>query len=349
MVAKRNRLQDGTRKPPSLGDVAAKAGVSTATVSRFLANPDQVREERRLKIQAAVDALGYIPHAAARALASNRTYTIGAIVPTLDNAIFARGIQALQERLQRHGYTLIVASSNYSLHQEKEQAETLIARGIDGLFLVGLDHDERLFERLDQSGTPFVNTWAYDPTINQPCIGFDNQRAARRLTEYLIDLGHTRFGVISAEIRDNDRAANRLQGIRDALARADMALADEAIVECHYDISDGRHALRRLLGQHEPPTAVVCGNDVLAYGAMIECQESGLKVPGDISVIGFDDLPLSQHIRPSLTTIHVPSAEMGRRAADYLVARLAGQETAEQIELEVSLVVRASTARPGSG
>lgn len=349
MVRKsQSRLQSETRKSPNLGDVATLAGVSTATVSRYLTDPAQVREKRRLSIQAAIEELGYIPHAAARALASNRTQTIGAVVPTLDNAIFAGGIQALQERLHSAGYTLIVASSNYSLQQEHEQVETLIARGVDGIFLVGLEHDARLFKRLERTGIPFVNTWAFDVAINEPCIGFDNQQAARRLTDYLIDLGHERFGVISAELQDNDRAKNRLLGVRDSLSRNSIELADDCLVECHYNLSDGRHAMRHLLDQSHPPTAVICGNDVLAFGAIVECQESGLQVPDDISITGFDDLPISQLIRPSLTTIHVPSVEMGHRAADYLIARLAGQETAEKIELDVSLVVRDSTSRPRS-
>ena len=345
-MRKRNRLQEIGRKAPSLGDVAARAGVSTATVSRYLSNADQVREERRSRIRKAIEDLGYLPHGAARALASRRSHTIGAIVPTLDNAIFARGIQSFQERLLRAGYTLFVASSNYSLQEERDQAETLIARGVDGMLLVGLDHDRRLYSRLDKSGIPYVNTWAFDASVARPSIGFDNYDAARRLTTYLIDLGHQRFGVISAIIKDNDRAMNRLRGVRDALRAHGIKLGEDMVLECRYDLGDGRQALRRLLRQRQPPTAVICGNDVLAYGAIIEAQESGLSVPDDVSVVGFDDLPMSQHIRPSLTTIRVPSEEMGRRAAEYLVARLAGEETADQVELEVSLVVRASTTRP---
>lgn len=344
-MKERNRLQTTGKPSPNLGDVARKAGVSTASVSRYLSDPAQVREARRERIRQAIEDLGYIPHGAARALASRRTRTIGAIVPTLDNAIFARGIQALQERLKDLGYTLFIASSNYSLEGERDQAETLIARGIDGMFLVGLDHHPNLFSRLELAGIPFVNTWAYDGSLGQPCIGFDNYDAARRLTEYLLDLGHRRFGVISAIVKDNDRALNRLRGVCDTIMARGIKLPKDAIVECYYDLSDGRHAARHLLDRRSAPSAVICGNDILAYGAIIECQDSGLSVPDDISVTGFDDLQMSRHFRPSLTTIRVPSAEMGRRAADYLVARLNGRDAAEKVELEVSLVVRGSTAK----
>lgn len=346
-MSNRKRLQKSAKKKPSLLDVARQAGVSTATVSRYLSNPEMVREQRRLRIESVIEELGYIPDGAARALASKRTRTIGAIVPTLDNAIFAKGIQSFQERLHASGYTLFVASSNYSLEGEREQAETLISRGIDGLLLVGLDHDARLFGRLDRVGIPYVNTWAFDASAERPCIGFDNFNSARRLTDYLVDLGHTRFGVISAITRDNDRAINRLAGVRESLNAAGIRLPTEAIVECRYDLSDGRQAMRRLAALENPPTAVVCGNDVLAYGAISECQEMGLDVPADVSVVGFDDLPMSQHIRPKLTTMHVPSEEMGRRAAEFLIAELNDEKTVDHYELEVSLIVRESTARPG--
>lgn len=345
-MTKRMNEPSKTHRPANLGDVAAHAGVSTATVSRYLADPEQVRPERRDRIRMSIQALGYIPHAAARALASKRTYMIGAIVPTLDNAIFARGIQALQERLQKSGYTLVVASSNYSLSEEKEQIETLIARGVDAVFLVGLMHETRLFERLQQSGIPYVNTWAFDRDIDLPCVGFDNHRAARKMTQYLIDLGHRAFGVITAETRDNDRAWKRLCGVRDALNAAGIALNDGQIVESHYAINQGRQAARRLLAQSSRPTAIICGNDVLAYAALIECQEQGLDVPAEISISGFDDLPLSQHMRPSLTTMDVPSIEMGQRAGDYLVAVLSGDTPETKTELDVRLVLRGSTAPP---
>jgi LacI family transcriptional regulator len=342
----RKRFQKPGEKKPSLEDVAKRADVSSATVSRYLSNPDLVREKRRSRISAAIKDLGYIPHGAARALASRRSSTIGAIVPTLDNAIFAKGIQSFQAHLQSAGYTLFVASSNYSLSEEQEQAETLITRGVDGILLVGLNHDPRLFKQLEQAGIPYINTWAYDSSIGQPCVGFDNYDSARRLAEYLIDLGHRRFGVISGVTRDNDRAFNRLNGVRDALSASSIDLPNDAIIECHYDLSDGRQAMRWLLNVGSPPTAIICGNDVLAYGAVIECQDGGLDVPADVSVVGFDDLPMSRHIRPTLTTMHVPSEEMGRRAAEYLIARLTGKDTPEYIELEVSLIVRGSTARP---
>ncbi len=342
----RKRLHKTTRNTPNLQDVATHAGVSTATVSRYLSNAELVREERRHRIEASISELGYIPHGAAQALASQRSRTIGVIVPTLDNAIFAKGIQAFQKRLQDAGYTLLIASSNYSHDEELTQAETLMARGVDGMMLIGLEHHERLFERLIQKQIPYINTWSFKNDSDHPCIGFNNFDAAARQTAYLLDIGHRRFGIISGVTRDNDRAHDRLQGILHTLAERGLSIPDDMLVECPYNIAVSRQAMKRLLTQDGSPTAVICGNDVLAYGALLECQASGHKVPGDVSIAGFDDLPLSAHIQPPLTTMHVPSEEMGQKAADYLLAHLNGETVPEHTELEVNLILRGTTAPP---
>ena len=342
----RKRLRKTPRSSATLQDVAEHADVSTATVSRFLTSPDLVREERRKRIEASIAALGYIPHGAAQALASQRSRTIGAIVPTLDNAIFAKGIQAFQQRLQDTGYTLFIASSNYSLDEERTQGETLIVRGVDGMMLIGSDHDQRLYDRLRQKNIPYVNTWVYESKAGHACVGFDNFNAAVRQTSYLLDIGHRRFGIIAGLTRDNDRARDRLKGMLHALKQRGVNISPDMIYESPYDISSSRQITKRLLSLETPPTAVICGNDVIAYGVLLECQNSGVQVPEDLSVVGFDDLPMSQHIRPSLSTVHVPSEEMGRKAADYLLARLESADTPLQTELEANLVLRGSTAPP---
>lgn len=345
-IPKRKRLQKKPLRAPTLNDVAEHAGVSTATVSRYHSNAELVGEERRRRIEASIATLEYIPHGAAQALASKRSRTIGAIVPTLDNAIFARGIQAFQQRLQNAGYTLFIASSNYSHDEERTQAETLIARGVDGVMLIGLDHHGQLFERFRQKQLPYINTWSFRSDSDHPCIGFNNFDAAVRLTTYLLDIGHIRFGIIAGITRNNDRAHDRLQGILHTLSERGLTIPDDMLIECSYDIAVSRQAMKRLLALAELPTAVICGNDVLAYGALLECQASGHKIPDDVSIIGFDDLPLSAHIQPPLTTMHVPSEEMGQKAADYLLACLNGENVPEHAELEVNLIIRGTTAPP---
>ncbi len=340
------RQRKSAQKSVSLSDVARHANVSTATVSRVLNTPEKVAEQKRLQIQAAIDELGYIPDGAARALASRHTKTIGAVVPTLDNAIFAAGIQALQSRLKRLGYTLIVASHEYDLTEELHEVKTLIRQGIEGIMLVGTGHAPQLQNILEGKKIPYVYCWTSDPSSTQPYIGFDNKRAAKKITEYLLDLGHTKLAVVSGHTENNDRATQRLSGTQEAMTARGLSLPHEMILERSYSVKQGREAMRILLQSSVLPTAVICGNDVLALGALSECQAAGIQIPEEISITGFDDLDMSSQLIPALTTMHVPSAEMGKRAAEFLVARINGETTLLHTEIDVDLMIRDTTAKP---
>jgi LacI family transcriptional regulator len=341
-----NRLQSHRRKSAKLSDVACRAGVSTATVSRAINDPGKVRPEMLARVQTAIAELGYVPHGAARALALQRSLTIGTIIPTFQNAIFVRGLEALERRLIDAGYTLLLASSGYDLERELEAARKLMERGIDGLMLIGEDHHPALYDLLAAKGLPFVNTWVYRPESPYPSIGFDNRVAAFRMASHLIDMGHRRIGMIAGISKDNDRAAMRIVGVRDALDKHGLSLPPAHFIEQPYGIAEGKQGLRLLMDSAAPPTAIICGNDVLGFGALFEARALGMNVPQDISITGFDDLNLARHMEPALTTMRVPSAEMGRRAADYLFARLSGETPPAATELEVSLIVRGTTAPP---
>jgi len=339
-------LQNEAAPSVRLLDVAREADVSTATVSRTLNAPGKVRPELAERVHAAIRRLGYVPHGAARALASHRSHTMGAVVPTLDNAIFARGIQSLQQRLSEDGYTLLLAMSEYDLAREVFQVGKLIERGIDGLMLIGEAHDPSLYALLDAKGLPYVNTWVFHEASPHPCIGFRNSESAHRIASYLIDIGHRDIAMIAGVSRHNDRAADRIAGVRQALAERGLRLADDLLVERRYDVGEGRQALRQLLDRPTPPTAVICGNDVIAFGALFEARALGLRVPEDLSIVGFDDLDLASQVDPPLTTMHVPSVRMGKGAAEYLLARLAGEDPPNSTEMEASLIVRGTTAPP---
>jgi LacI family transcriptional regulator len=326
--------------------VAALAGVSTASVSRALNNPDSVSPPLRARIEQAIDALGYIPHAPARILSSRRSRTLGAIVPTIDNTMFARGIASLQQHLSSVGYMLFLTTSGYDLDVELQQARNLISRGVDGLVLRGGCHHDGLRKLLADNAVPFINVGIYQPDRPYPCVGTDNEAAAHRAAAHVIELGHRRIGIVSALQRNNDRASARVAGFRRALAENGIELPPQWHVEVPYTLDDAREAARYLLSLKDRPTAVVCGNDVIAYGVLLEAERDGFSVPRDLSVVGFDDLDWSRHLRPSLTTIHVPTAETWQRAGEYLVRSLAGEQTIMHREIDFSLVVRESTAPP---
>ena len=325
-------------------DVAARAGVSTATVSRCLNSPDRVIESTRQRVLAAIREMEYSPNFGARVMAAKRTNTIGAIIPTMENAIFARGLQAFQEELRDHGFTLLVASSSYRPDVEEEQIRSLVARGADGLLLIGYDRDPAVFDFLETQGIPALVTWALDPAVGRPSIGFDNRKSMCRLAEKVIEMTHRRLAVISAETATNDRARERVQGVRDAMAAAGLAPDSLRVIEIPYAIENGVKAFETLMRQADPPTAILCGNDVLAVGALRRAREMNIDVPGEVSITGFDDIELAQVAVPSLTTVHVPHREMGRKAAQMLVRLVQGSGPVETVELQADLRLRESLA-----
>lgn len=329
-----------------LRDVAKRAGVSTATVSRALTSPEKVSVEALRRVREAVREFGYLPHGAARALRSRRTRTIGAVIPTLDNAIFANATHALQKTLEESGYNLLVACHEFDLKAETEITQSLIERGVDGVVLVGLDHEPALFELLGSFHVPYVLTWAIDPNGRHPCVGFRNREAAARVAGYLLDMGHRRIAMIAGETGSNDRARERVTGVREALQARGLELDAARLLEAPYTFDAGRQAMRTLAHLDPAPTAIICGNDVLAIGAINEARSLGLQVPAQVSITGFDDLQISSLIIPALTTVRVPTRELGQQAALHLLSLIAGAAVNPLRELAVELIVRDSTAPP---
>lgn len=331
------------RPQPTIDDVAAAAGVSTATVSRVLNRPEAVRDKLRRQVETAMARLGYVPHAGARSLMLGRTGTVGAVFPTVDNAIFAKAIDALQRRLTESGHQLLIATSDYDVDAEMRQAINLVTRGADALALCGYSQHPDLLTFLRQRGLPCVHVMVYPGVAGAPCVGFDNAEAMAGAARYLLQLGHRRVAMLAGISRHNDRARARIEGARRALRGAGHDLPPERVVERRYTLADARDGMRSLMALSPRPTAVLCGNDVLALGAMLEAQSLGLEVPGDVSIVGFDDLEISRHVRPALTTVRVPAEDMWCTAADRLLAALRGEAVPASTEIEVSLVVRESS------
>jgi LacI family transcriptional regulator len=325
----------------TIEDVAQAAGVSTATVSRVLSKPEVVRPDTRERVMSAVRRLDYQPDAAARALASGRTHTVGCVIPTLDHAIFARSTQAMQTTLARAGYQLLVASHEYDPSTEFEVVQVLKQRGVDALVLVGTDHSPGLWKALRAWNKPSLLTWSCDPRL--PSIGFDNEAAGRVATEHLLALGHRRIGVISGLTAHNDRARSRIEGVRQALKRAGLKLSPSLLTEQVFNLNGGRSGLRALMAARQPPTAVFCGNDLLATGALLEAQRMGLKVPHQLSICGVDNHELSEAIEPGLTTIDLPTRDLGRISAKSVLSLIACEAIATVSLLPFELVERGST------
>lgn len=340
------RAPNPPRRPRAV-DVAAAAEVSTATVSRVFNNPEKVAPAIRDRVLSAARAMGWMPHAAGSALARRRTSIVGAVIPTLDNEIFAAQVGAMQTAFAERGITLLLSCFNYSQDQAFSDVQAMLARGVEGLAIVGESHKPDLFSVIAARAIPYVVTYSHRPDSPHACVGFDNQEAFERLTRRLLDLGHRDFGVIIQPTADNDRVQARLRGIRAALAEQGLAIRPQRLFEGAWSIDFGRRSLRAMLeaaARSGPrPTAIICGNDHLAIGAVLEAQAMGLRVPEDLSITGFDDLAISRHVAPPLTTLHIDNREIGRLAADYLLARLDGLDPPPPPPLLPDLIERGTT------
>jgi LacI family transcriptional regulator len=339
-------LENAASGQPLLADVARLAGVSTATVSRFLNEPSKVTARTRAKVQAAIDELDWVPNAAARSLVSRRSYAVGAIVPTLAHEMFHQQLQAFQARLGAEGLAVFVACSSYDPAEGYRQARGMIARGVDALALVGDDYPDALFELLASKGIPYVVTFGKREGSPHPCVGYEHSRAYELITRRLLALGHQRFGVIFQSQQDNSRVQSRLRAIHGTLAKNGLAVRPQhlAVLADNWGtrIPFARQAFRQLMQAEPAPTAIICGNDTLAIGAILEANAMGLDVPGVVSISGCDDIELASQIHPPLTTIRVPDREMGAMAAEYLIDRIAGKSRDCPAMLEASLIERDS-------
>lgn len=334
------------RSIPTLQDVADLAEVSTATVSRCLNLPDQVSIKTRKRVDSAVEELGYTPNFGARVMAAQRTKTIGAIIPTMENAVFARGIQAFQEELDANGYTLLIASSSYQKDLEERQIRSLVARGADALLLIGYERDPDIFKYLQSRNIPALVTWAFDASQSRPSIGFDNRGSMRSLAREVLRLGHRRLAMITVDRKANDRVAAREDGIYEAIREIGLQERDMTLVTTEYSIETGARAFAQVMQAPQRPTVVFCANDVLAVGALREARKLGVRVPEDVSIVGFDDIELAQVTYPELTTVHVPHNDMGRLAARALIDHLDHGTPLRARELAADIRFRGSLCEP---
>jgi LacI family transcriptional regulator len=313
-----------------------------------LNSPDQVDPVTRDRVLQAAEKLRYVPHGAARSLRSHRSRMVGAVVPSFDYALYARTTSALQRRLDELGYSLVLAEHHYDLASETRTAAQLVQHGVDAFVFVGLDHEQRLFSLLEDYGRPYVLTWGVDPMGRHPSVGFDNRAATHAITRHLIDLGHRRFGLLSAPLPGNDRARDRGDGVRAALAEAGLELQTACVQYAPISLGAAEEAMGRLLALRDRPTAVVATNDVFAVGAMVACRKAGVRIPEDLSISGVDNTDLGATQTPGLTSIRTPITEIGRAAADQLVARLEGRPFSALQIYPIEIVHRGSTAAPSA-
>jgi len=304
--------------------VANAAGVSPSTVSRSFNHPALVSPATRKRITRAVEKLGYIRNRAAQSMHGRRSGTIGLIVPTIDHAIFAEMIQSFSEAIDRAEFTLLIASHSYDLDREYAMMRKLMEHRVDGIAVVGLEHAEASMRLLEQQGIPAMGLWNYAPDAVLPCVGADNREAGLRAAEHLIGLGHRDIGLIFPRSEGNDRADARLAGACDGLLAAGIPLISDWHCEVPYSIAQAKQLGQDLLQGEHRPTALLCGNDVIAQGVIYGAQSCGIVVPDDLSVIGIGDFKGSGEMEPGLTTIRIPARDIGKIAGERFTALITG-------------------------
>ncbi|WP_390913196.1 substrate-binding domain-containing protein [Pseudosulfitobacter sp. SM2401] len=327
--------------------VAKAARVSISTVSRSFNHPELVKPATRKKIDTAVRKLGYIRNRAAQTMHGIRSGTIGLVVPTIDHAIFAEVIQAFSDAVEGHGFTILVASHGYNLEREYSVLRKFLEHRVDGVALIGLDHSDETYNLVKRQGIPAITVWNYDAQSVLPCVGADNRQAGAIAAQHVVDLGHRKVALVFPPTKDNDRARDRLTGAQSVLETAGVQTPDGASIETLYSISDAKRVVTEMLNNAPALTAILCGNDVLAVGALYAARQCGLRVPHDISIIGIGDFKGSKEMEPALTTVRLPARRIGHLAGEQLAQSIVQQsKDTTRTSCEIELVDRQTCSTP---
>src|SRR5436190_14962602 len=329
---------------PDIYAVAKRAGVSTATVSRVLSRPEVVAPSTRRKVMRAVELLGYVPNSAAKNLRTLRSGKLLVTVPDISNPFFALILQGIEDTAMREGYSVLVGDTQHDVKREERYAQMLKRKEADGLIFLGHRLPKEvaaLVRTMSPRCAPVVNGCEFSPSLGVPSVHIDNAKAAYEAMDHLYRLGHGRIGVITGPLV-SPLSRDRLAG---ALARAKKVRAerDASVMHGDFSIESGAVAAERLLGRRERPTAIFCFNDEMAMGVVETARRRNLRIPDDLSVVGFDDIRFARCLDPPLTTVAQPMRAIGEGTVRLLLHILSGApEPPGSVTLPHTLTVRSS-------
>jgi LacI family transcriptional regulator len=331
----------------TLGDVARRAGVSKMTVSRVINNAASISPETRARVEQAIAELGYVPNALARSLRLKQTKTIALVLTDITNPFFTTIARGVEDTASQRGFNVIYCNTDESASEETEHLNVLAQKQTDGVLLVPacLAPDSVLF--LQERRTPVVVLDRRIPHVRVDTVRCDSEGGAYTLVRHLLELGHTRVAVLSGP-RTVSTAIDRVAGYRRAMQAAGPGVNEELVIHGEYNQASGYAMAQQALALNPRPTALFAANNFIAVGAYRALRDAGLRVPEDISLVTFDDLPAPLVMEPFLTVASQPAYEMGCKATELLLARLSGEETAEpqEIILPTELIVRRSSGPP---
>lgn len=315
------------RRQATIRDVAAMAGCSVATVSRAINGTAPISNALRARIDRAIRDCGFRPNGIGRSLKTQRTRTLGVMIPSLANPVFADSVAGLEQAARPAGYHLLFTSSEYDPDAEAGAVEAMLSQGVEGLVLTVADPDDNpTLDRLDADGVPYVLLYNQPSAIRRPAVTVDNVAAMHELTERVLRLGHRSIGYVGGRFGTSDRSRHRYRGYVAALGACGLAPGDP--VEVDYLADDHADELAAAFAGGHLPTALLCSNDLLALKVVGSLRRLGLAVPGDLSVVGFDGIPIGALVTPTLATVVQPTRQMGLAAFARLAARLDRDEAA---------------------
>ncbi len=322
-------------------DIARLAGVSAMTVSRALNHPEQVSPAMRAKVQVVVESTGFVPNGMARGLRSSRAKLVAAVLPTLVGPVFQETTRSLNAALDAQGYQLMIGQSGYDVSREDSLLDAIIRRRPDGIVLTGIVHTAAGRRQLLASGIPVVETWDLTPTPIDMLVGFSNEEIGASVCTWLYQRGYRRLALISGQ----DERAQRRNNSFVRQARS-LGLATDipiCLTPSPTTLGAGRATLAKLLERPGGVDAVFCSSDMLALGVLVEAQARGLKVPGQLGVVGLGDLEFAADLEPALTTVRIDGTRIGETAARYIVDRVEGRPIEHPIlDVGFSIIERES-------
>jgi LacI family transcriptional regulator len=330
-------------KRPTINDIARRVGLSKASVSRALNGKQDVDPETRKRVLKVATQLGYVASASARALSNGRSNCLGLLVPTLTWPWILEVLRGVAEEIERSGYSLILYTTSGGEDSEREFMSQVVPAGaVDGLALVIPLGMLEYIERLAKGGLPIVVVDDRGHYPDLPTVATTNIEGGRSATRHLIDKGRRRIAMLNGP-HDFGCNRDRLEGYKSALQKAGLQFDPKLVVDSDFKETGGASAMTTLLAADPTLDGVFVANDVMAFGAMRALRNAGRRVPDDVAVVGFDDIPASAMTHPPLTTVRQPLYEMGRTAASMVMAAVRGESITKRIELPTSLVVRESS------
>lgn len=327
----------------TIKDVAKQAGVSTSTVSHVLNKTRFVSEDISARVMAAVEALNYAPSALARSLKVNHTRTFGMLVTTSTNPFYGEVVKGVERRCYQHGYNLILCNTEGDIERMHANLDTLLQKRVDGLLLMCSEVEEKSFDLFGRHQPVPTVVMDWGPTdFPSDKIQDNSHHGGYLATKHLIEQGHTQIGCLTGPL-DKLTAQQRLSGFTQAMEEAGLTINPDWIIAGSFECEGGEAAFNELYQRGPLPTALFVCNDMMAMGVINTAYKKGVRVPDDLSIVGYDDIKLAKYITPSLTTIHQPKHRLGQQAVDTLLDKIQNKRTTNQvIQLEPTLMVRDS-------